>query len=168
MKINIKVLSFLVIISILLLGLILYPHIQQEITLEINQEEPKTLNLQLSKEKELKYHPQINSNILIKTTRNNYDLIKNEILHDLLTKTWKDCKSKYSNHPTTPLFEKQGLGSIYNSYLNIQKNQKHTIDKIHYTQQFQEKMLEIYTKELNFILNLQLSDIYLITDNPIF
>ncbi|WP_374695536.1 hypothetical protein ACEW7V_00510 [Areca yellow leaf disease phytoplasma] len=74
----------------MLLGLILYPHIQQEITLEINQEDPKTLNLQLSKEKELKYHPQINSNILIKTTeRNNYDLIKNEILHYLLTKTWK-------------------------------------------------------------------------------
>ncbi|TKA87994.1 MAG: hypothetical protein QS2022_2160 [Candidatus Phytoplasma asteris] len=36
LKINIKVLLFLVIISILLLGLILYPHIQQEITLEIN------------------------------------------------------------------------------------------------------------------------------------
>ncbi len=62
LKINIKVLLFLVIISILLLGLILYPYIQQEIKFEMNQEEPKTLNLQISKEKELKYHPQINSN----------------------------------------------------------------------------------------------------------
>jgi hypothetical protein len=155
-------------ISILLLGLILYSHIQKEAILEKNLEEQKTLNLQIYKEKEIRHHPKINSNILIKITRQNYELIKNKVLNDLFTKNWEDCKKIYSNQPINQLFQKQGLGSIYNSFLNIQKNQEHTTDEIHYTQQFKDKMLEIYTKELNFMLNLQLSNIYFITDNPIF